>query len=99
MSVSVAHAISHLLNWRQVIKNPKPATISTDHEIVEVLLNHQPIDRRARQIRLQGRPVLTIVERNVEPILSANIEQTRSRRVLAHAVGITQHTGRNAVRY
>src|SRR5262249_41059037 len=60
--------------------------------------DHHPVNRRARHVALQWLPVLAVVERQVQTVLSANIEQTRTYWIFSNAMRVTQHAARNAVR-
>ena len=54
-----------------------------------MLLNGEPVQRRVRQPGLQRRPMLAVVEREVQAVFHAEIEEPFSNRILADAVRVT----------
>ena len=60
-----------LLERGNVVQNPEAAPVSGHRQIVEPLLNGQPVDRRVRQAGLERLPVLPVVEGNIQPALRA----------------------------
>src|SRR6185437_11097466 len=60
--VRVQHLRRQIAQRRYVVENPRAAAVGGNHEIVELLLHGDPVDRRVRQVELQRLPVLTVVE-------------------------------------
>src|SRR5215472_17298157 len=89
----------HLLERRDVVQNPKAATVGCKRQVMKPLLYGDPIDRSVRKSTLQRLPVLAIVKRNVQTILCSQVELRLARRVFANAMDVTQHAVRNAIRY
>ena len=96
--VGVEHLRRHLAQGGDVVEDPDAATVRRDHQIVELLLHHEPVHRCVRQVHLQRLPVLAIVERHVGAVLGAEIEQPALDRIFAHAMRVAQHRVRDAVR-
>src|SRR4029077_9116762 len=84
-----------LLERSNVIQNPEAAPVSGHREVVEPLLNGQPVDWRVRKPGLQRLPILPVVKGNVEPTLRAQIEESLTDGIFTHAVSIVQHVVRN----
>src|SRR2546423_4275101 len=97
VSIRVCYLSGHLLYRRKVVQDPEAPTISRDNEVVEVLLNRDPVNRRMWQIVLQSFPVRAVVVRDINAIFRPDVKQTLPHRVLAHAMRITQHRMRNAI--
>src|SRR6185503_5636542 len=70
----------------------------SNDEIVEMLLDHHPVDWRGRHIALQRLPHLTVVEGNVKTIFRTHVKESRSHRILTNAMRITQHAAWNTIR-
>ena len=53
MHILFGHVVAELPQRREVVKNPEGTAVGCDHQIV--VLHDQVVDRRRRQIQLQGR--------------------------------------------
>ena len=51
------HVGRQLAERRYVVQDPEAATVRGDHQVAEVLLHGDPVDRRVRQVVLQRLPV------------------------------------------
>ena len=98
MRIRVPHFSGHLLDRRDVIHDPEAATVRRDNQIVEVLLHGDPVNRRMRQIVLHRLPIFAVIVRQVNSVFSADVKQTLTHGIFAHAMRITQHRVRNAIR-
>ena len=78
---------------RDVIEHPKRTAMGCNNEIV--LLDHQIVDGRDRQIQLERLPVCAVIERNKHAQLGAGVKQAGFFRIFAHGVHIS--AVRNAV--
>ena len=95
--VGAEHLRRELLQRREVVHDPEASPVGRDDEIVEVLLHRDPVHRRARHVGLQRLPAVAIVERHVDRVLGAEVEQAAAHGVFPDAVRVTQHALRNAV--
>ena len=77
MSALSQHRIGELLERGDVVHDPEAPAVGRDHQIVEMLLHHDPGHRGMRKIALQRQPVLAGVERDVDGVLGAEVEQPR----------------------
>ena len=67
-----------------VIHDPESAPVGRDHEVGAVHIDVS--DGGARQVRLQRLPMVAIVERYVDAMLGARIQQSPAHRILPHHV-------------
>ncbi len=72
-SVFLRDLVAVLAQRREVVENPERAPVRGNHQIV--ILDHQIVHRRRRQVQLQRTPVRTIVERNKHSGFSSCIEE------------------------
>src|SRR5437879_194942 len=96
MGLGRANLRRELLERSNVVQNPEAAAVRGHGEVVESLLNGEPVDWCVREPGLQRLPVLAVVKGNVEPTLGAQIEKPLADRIFADAVGIAQHVVRKA---
>lgn len=82
-----SHRIRELPERRQVVEDPEPAPVRPHDEIAEVLLHHEPVDGRGRQIVDECLPVVAVVERNVHAVLGAQEQEPGPLRVFLNAPG------------
>src|SRR5882757_8724017 len=97
MRVRGEHFLSQLLQGSDVVEDPEASPIRGERQIMEALLNGDPVDRRMWQLRLQRLPILSIVKRDVKRVLGAEIEQSFAHGIFTDAVRVAQHAVRNAV--
>ena len=71
---------------REIVENVEAAAIRRDDEIREVLLDGQPVDRRGRHVRPQRRPVLPVIERDVNLVVRPRIEHAATLRIFTNDV-------------
>jgi len=71
-------------------RRSRSPAVRADYEVSEVLLDGEPANRRVGGVRLERRPVRAIVERHVERVLDAKVEQPRPGRIFADAVRVAQ---------
>src|SRR5258706_10520340 len=64
MRVRGEHFLSQLLQGSDVVEDPEASPIRGERQIMEALLNGDPVDRRMWQLRLQRLPILSIVKRD-----------------------------------
>jgi hypothetical protein len=81
-----------LLKRCDVVEDPKAAAIGTQNQVVEVLLDGDPVHGYVRQIVLEGLPLATIVERYIDGVFRAGVEQALAYRILANTVSIAMST-------
>ena len=94
MSVGSQHLVGELLERRDVVHDPEAATVGGDDQIVEVLLHHHVVDRGVGQVVLKGQPVPAVVERNVDGVLGAQVEQPLPHRVFVDPVHVAEDADR-----
>src|SRR5262249_17898009 len=58
----VTDAVIELLERREVVEDPEAASVGADNEILKMILDDDPMNRRMRQIVLQWLPTVAIVE-------------------------------------
>src|SRR5580704_3552239 len=97
MRIRRQHFRGQLLQRSNVIQNPESPPVSSQRQIVKAFLHRNPIDRRMRQARLKGLPILSVVERNVERVFRAQVQQTFAHGIFSNAMRITQHAMWNSV--
>ena len=95
VGVGSQDVVAQLLQRRDVIQDPKAAAVRTDNEIVEVLLNREPVHRCVRQVVLQRQPVAPVVERDIESVLCAGIEHPLPRGIFPNNVHVGKHASRD----
>ena len=80
--IGARNLIVQLSERGDIIEDPERATVGTEHQIV--ILDFHVADRNDRQVELQRTPLLTAVERDVDPELAARVEQSGLDRILAN---------------
>src|SRR5579872_543368 len=80
----------HLLERRDVVENVDAAPIGGNHEIVELLLNHGPRNRRVRQTAGQRGPMPAVVDRIVQAVAGSRKQQSFLVRILGDYAHITE---------
>src|SRR5438067_3077380 len=92
----VTDVVTELLEWCEVVEDPKAASVGADDEIFEVILHQDPMDRRMRQIVLQRLPRVAIIERNIERVLGPGVKQPFSNGVFLDRIGVAHRRFGNA---
>src|SRR5258707_12111022 len=76
--------------WREVVDNPDPATVGSDHQILLPRMNLQIPNRYAGEVSsFEFRPALARVDRNPEAKLGPHKEEVRLQNVLLDYVCVT----------
>ena len=70
--VRLARLGTHLPERRQVVQQPKRASVCRDHQII--IFNHQIVNWCYRQIQLQWLPMRAVVERNKNADLGSRVK-------------------------
>ena len=89
------HLGGELLQRGDVVQDPEAPPVGGNHQIVEVLLDRDVVDRRMRQVALERLPQLAIIERDVERVLGAQVEEPAPNRIFLDPVGIAERRLRN----
>src|SRR6266849_1269948 len=64
--------------WREVVDNPDPAAVGSDHQIVLTGMNLEIPNRHAREVSsFEFRPALACVDRNPEAKLGSHKQKVR----------------------
>src|SRR4030095_12353062 len=74
--------IVDLAQWRQVVEHPEGAAVGRHNKVV--ILYHQVVNWRCRQIQLQRLPMPAVIERHVNTEFRSRIEQSAPLWVFAH---------------
>src|SRR5579875_3827465 len=69
-----------------IVENVNAAPVSGDHQIVEALLNRQPVNRSRRQIIPQAGPVPSIIPGNIDAVVGSKVEHALAHGILDNAM-------------
>ena len=86
MSGVLRHGVTVLFERRDVVEHPEAAAVRGHNQVV--VLHHEVVHRRERQIQLHRLPLLAIVEGNENAGLSAREEQASTSGIDTHGVDI-----------
>ena len=84
------HLRRELLQRREVVEDEEAASVGRDDEVVEMLLDDQAVHRRVRHAELHRLPVIAVVERHVQRVLGAEVQQAAPDRIFADDVRVAQ---------
>ncbi len=84
------HLRGHLLERGDVVHDPEAAPVGRDHQVVEPLLHHDAGDRGVGQVGLKREPPVAGVERDVDGVLGAQVEQPGTHRIFGNRPGVAQ---------
>ena len=90
MNLGGDHLLGQHLQGCDVVHDPKAPAIRCHHEIVEAVLDRQIMDGSRGQVVPKAGPVLAIIQRHVEGVLGAEIEEARPYRVLTDDVRVAE---------
>src|SRR5579864_2022043 len=82
---------------RHVVEDPEAAAVGGQHQVAEALLHGDAVDRGVGQAARQRLPAPAVVERDVEAVLGAQVEEAAPRRVLAQGMDVGERAARDAV--
>ena len=88
---------TQLLQRRDVVQDPEAAPVGPHHQVVEVFLHLDPVHRRHRHVVHERLPVVPVVERDVEDVLGAEIEEPGPHRILVDVARVAERTVRDAL--
>ena len=75
----------HLPQRLDVVEDPETAAVRPQDDIA--VLHHQVADRRIRQVLLQSRPAIAVVQRHIDAVLGAEEQEPLPHRVFADRAG------------
>jgi hypothetical protein len=87
-----------LLKWREVVQDPNPPTVGAHDQIIKMRLDSEPMHRCTRQVPLERLPIDSVVQRNIDPVFGAGIQEPSSVRVFPNHVDIAEHGPREVAR-
>ena len=93
MNILLRHVVGELAQRTDVIQNPERPPMRSHDEIV--VLDHQIVHRRGRQIQLERPPLRSIIERNIDSIFRARVKQSAFLRIFPH--GANKRAVRNSI--
>ena len=73
--VGIDDLLGELLEGRDVIQDPETTSIGPDHQVVEMLLDHQPMHGRVGEVGLKRLPVRPVIEGDVDPVLRSGVQE------------------------
>src|ERR1700694_5585362 len=82
----------------EVVQDPEATPVGREHEVAEAWLHRNTVNRRGREVVLQGLPFLAVVEGDKEAILESQIQEPTSRWILTQHVAVGEGGSRQSCR-